>query len=607
MINSVPMSSASRGHSRHEFSRLRSSPKSDSPAEYIRMRKNSQYMAVVAFLAALVMVGMIATERDYTSQPITRRVLTDEHVDHDTAIYAATADFLDDFDQRRRRAADLPNGTIFTEPAHTRMCRTIIDRLDQFDAGVTTFPQDIFTESEYICRDPDSPYTSMMSMFAAQLLHTANNDIGLNVDYSHRCAKWGEIYLTNLLISFSGSFAYNRNLDHSPTIINLNTEKFSSGNLTTIQFHLPDPLSTNAHAFQPGCIDAPVLRTLCSGCLASDDPTNPDCLLFPDGYLTTQTSTCNLGCYFRQVLPWIRNNIRIVAQNWLSTVEERALTFWTRKAAEFSQREKDDMEVSVISLSCANDECAMSQSSCTCEFSPLPNWVYAMHIPRSSTNVAIMISPTCFKFGEGCELHAQELYHFLHQLYPRADITSNVITSTSSWYMRMIMADHLICPPGVGCLLPAITRDAYTYIYDETANHTAKTWLSCTPPNYLSRLKIHEFPPTFVQDDCRHLRGRVGAWKSDLSLANNMQYTNPVDGYLGCADENFSPSALSLFRKPTTYRWNENIWATCPINLVTKVSAYVNLYLGIMKYTEYLTLMHTHPLTYLSRDFCAVK
>ena len=200
MINSVTMSSASRGHGRHEFSRLRSSPESvggksmNSPAECIRMRKNSQYMAVVAFLAALVMVGMIATERDYTSQPITRRVLTDVHVDHDTAIYAATADFLDDFDQRRRRAADLPNGTIFTEPAHTRMCRAIIDRLDQFDAGVTTFPQVIFTESEYICRDPDSPYTSMMSMFAAHLLHTANNEIGLNVDYTHRCAKWGELY-----------------------------------------------------------------------------------------------------------------------------------------------------------------------------------------------------------------------------------------------------------------------------------------------------------------------------------------------------------------------------------------------------------------------------
>ena len=363
------------------------------------------------------------------------------------------------------------------------------------------------------------------------------------------------------------------NLDPPPTLINLNTEKFCSGNLTTIQFHLPDPLSTNAYAFQPGCIDAPVLRTLCSGCLASDDPTNPDCLLFPDGYLTTQTSSCNLGCYFRQVLPWIRNNIRIVAQDWLSTVEERALTFWTRNAAEFSQREKDDMEVSVISLSCVNDGCDMSQSSCTCEFSPLPNWVYAMHIPRSSTNVAILISPTCFKFGEGCELHAQELYHFLHQLYPRADITSNVITSTSSWYMRMITADHLICPPGVGCLLPAITRDAYTYIYDETANQTTKTWLSCSPQGYLSRLNILEFPPTFVQDDCRHLRGRVGAWTRDMPLANNMQYTNPVDGYLGCADENFSPSALLPFRKPTTYRWNEHIWETCPINLVTKVSA----------------------------------
>ena len=70
------------------------------------------------------------------------------------------------------------------------MCRTIVERLDAVDAGVTNFEQVVFTESEYVCRDPDAPYTSVLSMFAAQLLDTANNEIGLNVDYTHRCAKW---------------------------------------------------------------------------------------------------------------------------------------------------------------------------------------------------------------------------------------------------------------------------------------------------------------------------------------------------------------------------------------------------------------------------------
>lgn len=46
-------------------------------------------------------------------------------------------DFLDDFDQRRRRAADLPDGTIFTTPAHTRMCSAILSRLDAYDLGTT--------------------------------------------------------------------------------------------------------------------------------------------------------------------------------------------------------------------------------------------------------------------------------------------------------------------------------------------------------------------------------------------------------------------------------------------------------------------------------------
>ena len=448
--------------------------------------------------------------------------------------HTATHDFLDDFDQRRRRAADLPDGTIFTEPAHTRMCRTIIERLDAYDAGVTSFEQMVFTESEYVCRDPDSPHTSVMNMFAAQLLDAANNNLGLNVDYTHRCAKW-EVYCT--------------------------------GNMTTIQMHLPDPLMTNAYAFQPGCVDGNMLRTICAGSLASDDPTDPDNVLFPtaDTYLDSSsgTPTCNLGCYFSQVLPWLRNNLRHVATTWLNTVETRALTFWLRNAQEFSHREKDDMEVSVVSLSCANDGCDMSQATCDCQFDPLPNWVYAMHVPRSSTNVAIVVSPTCAKFGEGCTLHAQELYHFLGQLYPRADITYNVITSTSSWYMRMITADHLVCPPGVGCLLPAIARDAYTYVYENTA--PISTWLTCTPQEYLNRLTLPSFPPNFVQGDCRHLRARIGAWAEDLVLAEHMQYNTPVDGYLGCADTNYSPSAEDPYRAPTTYRWDENVWATCPI------------------------------------------
>jgi len=442
----------------------------------------------------------------------------------------------DDFDQRRRRAADLPDGTVFDEPAHRRMCRAIVDRLDAYDAGTTSFERMVFTESEFVCRDPDAPYTGVMNMFAAQLLDAAGNALGLNVDYTHRCAKW---------------------------------ERYCSGNTTTIQFHLPDPLSTSAYAFQPNCLDAPALRTLCTDCLAGPNGNGPDCVLFPRGYLDSATNGCNLGCQFKQVLPWIRNNLRAVATEWLSTVETRALTFWLRNAAEFSHREKDDMEVAVVSLSCADDDCDATMSTCVCRFTPLPNWVYALHIPRSATNVAIVVSPTCAKFGDGCTLHAQELYHFFGSLYPRADITWNVITSTSSAYMRMITADHLVCPPGVGCLLPAIARDAYTYVY-ETVAPTVSTWITCLPSDYLARLVVPSYPAEFLSEDCRHLRARIGAWTADLDLAPSLQYQTPVDGYLGCADRNFAATAEEPYRSPTTYRWDETVWTTCPVVVATK-------------------------------------
>ena len=268
-------------------------------------------------------------------------------------------DFLDDFHSRRRRAADLADGTVFTEPAHTRMCRAIIDRLDQLDAGVTTFERAVFTESEYVCRDPDTPYTALMNMFAAELLHEANNALGLSVDYTHRCARW---------------------------------ERYCSGNMTTVQMHLPDPLAATAGGgYDASCLDADALRAICADSMASDDPGNPDNILFPNGYLDTSSNSCGVQCHFSNILPWIRENLRKVASDWLHTVETRALTFWLRNAAEFSHREKDDMEVSVVSLSCANSDCDMSMETCVCEFDPLPNWVYGMHIPRSSTNVAIIV------------------------------------------------------------------------------------------------------------------------------------------------------------------------------------------------------------------------
>eukprot|EP00804_Cyclotella_cryptica_P013213 CCRYP_007005-RA/>CCRYP_007005-RA protein AED:0.21 eAED:0.21 QI:123/1/1/1/1/1/2/71/922 len=444
------------------------------------------------------------------------------------------SEFLDDFDQRRRRAADLPDGTIFDEPAHTRMCRAILPRLDALDAGSSAFPEAIFTESEYVCRDPDAPYTSVMNMMAAQLLSAASENLGLDVKYTHRCAKW---------------------------------EKFCSGNMTTIQFHLPDPISMQSYAFQEGCVDAAALRFICQNSLDAGT-NNPEMILFPNSYLDSTSNTCNMQCYFLQVLPWIRTNLRIVATEWLNTVETRALTFWLRNAAEFSHREKDDMEVSVVSLSCANDGCNMSQESCECIFEPLPNWVYAMNIPRSSTNVAIVVTPTCAKFGEGCTLHAQELYHFFHRLYPRADITYNVITSTSSWYMRMITADHLICPPGNGCVLPAMARDAYTYVYEKTSP-TIQTWLTCIPNDYLARLTLPVFPALYGDGDCRHLRARMGSWTSDLSLAPSLQYGSPVDGYLGCADANFVSSAEEPYRPPTSYRWDETVWPSCPVDVLS--------------------------------------
>ena len=79
------------------------------------------------------------------------RVLQDTHA------RAGDGAHCDDFDQRRRRAATLPPWALFEEPAHARMCRAIVQRLDAYDAGVALFDRAVFTEGELVCRDRDAP------------------------------------------------------------------------------------------------------------------------------------------------------------------------------------------------------------------------------------------------------------------------------------------------------------------------------------------------------------------------------------------------------------------------------------------------------------------
>ena len=107
-------------------------------------------------------------------------------------------------------------------------------------------------------------------MMAAQLLSAASESLGLNIKYTHRCAKW---------------------------------ERYCSGNMTTVQFHMPDPISMQSYEFQGGCFDVASLRGICEGALSGEGGVvvgNPEAILFPGGILD-EGGGCHLQCYFLQV------------------------------------------------------------------------------------------------------------------------------------------------------------------------------------------------------------------------------------------------------------------------------------------------------------------
>lgn len=72
----------------------------------------------------------------------------------------------------------------------------------------------------------------------------------------------------------------------------------------------------------------------------------------------------------------------------------------------------------MICIDCADEHCDSSKMS---KSLAMPFYVYAADIPRSVTNIAVLVNEKCASLIPECSAHGIALRDFLARMYPRAD------------------------------------------------------------------------------------------------------------------------------------------------------------------------------------------
>jgi len=243
----------------------------------------------------------------------------------------------------------------------------------------------------------------------------------------------------------------------------------------------------------------------------------------------------------------------------------------------------------------------------------IPLHQYALHIPRSATNVVILTAPDLPRASNAIQhatkAHVSFLLGYIKELVPRArvEVSTGERVGTLGIVREILDVGTLICPPGLDCLIPALLRRAggegefqrqRTVMVDSVEDKKQKSssepsWnISHLSPRFTNHIQIlpsssaesldvrwdkslHNSKYAFLTSppdnraSCPAVRGRHGTWIKDMEFAAKLQYSTPVDHIFGFADQRFLAEKKSPYRAPTTYRWVEDkSLESCPINLV---------------------------------------
>jgi len=492
-------------------------------------------------------------------------------------------------------------------------------------------------EDEHICTTESTPTESLIQMFASALLSAAASRFNVNVEYVHNCPQWRKKGEENnedepplsIQEMLPADLLRNDKTEKIPLEV-LAIKNICSGCITEFETNNGTLSARNCVLFTRPTVYTPLALygkkrrrqgikrekysitrsisvfnglTIGSGSSAEDNDSEEQ--IEEDRRRTAEDKKkSQLPTGIVSVLPVIKENLQMVADTWTDSVaqelgDELINRMKTRpgamvhpstnvavtpsianmgEAGSYSKVTNDD---AVIYLTCKKENCAQEQFT---DALVMPYYIYATEIPISVSTITVVVSQECSRYLEDCILHGEKLTSFLTQLYPRAHVEFLHEKSTYEAFARMVAADYLVCPPGLGCILPALSTKGHP---TQVANPNLVFWL---PQLYIENIWNVKFLPmtevpvaSVIGIDfdsilrkipagkigiCRQLRARLGAWTKDMTLAPFMQYISPIRHYVGEADMRFESTEAMPFRAASTFKWEEDIFPTCGAQLL---------------------------------------
>ena len=405
------------------------------------------------------------------------------------------------------------------EPSYIQMCRSIVKPISDI--------RTLVEESPEICHNLDRPHSSLLQIFASEMISEVARLNHVKVWYRHHCFP--------------------------PPLPNI--EEWLK-HVFPIQEFLPSPLLTMDHA---EAISLESMINICHQCIhrfENEGKSSPDCILFSKANNNKEEP---IG--IEMMIPSIQKNMMYASNLWAVQKNYPLIEELRNKA--------------IVYINCKNDVCTVDD---TMDSIAIDNLAYFLEMPKHLHEINIIAPKSC---GSICEEKGKQILHLMTVLFPTTLVLFSFEESSAALFSKMMTTGHLICTHTEACLIPAIAQgeDKYTSFTIDPNRKTLLASLQNTPtekilPKNIDFIDEQETLMIGRNGNCRHVRGRFGQWTYDTSFAPHLQYKGrPLDHQFGRANIEFTPTEEHPFRAPTTFKWETSFFPGCHVNdLVIRAS-----------------------------------
>ena len=164
----------------------------------------------------------------------------------------------------------------------------------------------------------------------------------------------------------------------------------------------------------------------------------------------------------------------------------------------------------------------------------------------------------------------------LTQMYPTARILITEESSSKSLYKNLLTAQQVICPiNSAACSIPALARKNTGRVLDRISlmeSPSEYNWMRHMKHDSRVNIELQSVKSFFEKPfPCSQIRSQAGHWEQDLDMAPKMQYAMGQEPFAaGRANHFYVPTEEEPYRKPTTYKWVQNLYPQCEVPLLTR-------------------------------------